>query len=46
MPIKDPIIRKEYARLSMAIRIARANNWETKHLLTKRQDLLQRSKKV
>src|SRR6185369_13862510 len=40
MPIKDPIIRKEYARLSMLIKYTRDRGEDTSHLLDQRKSII------
>src|SRR5205085_6558569 len=40
MPIKEPIIRKEYARLSMLIKYKRDRDEDTSHLLDKRKSII------
>ena len=40
MPIKDPIIRKEYARLSMLIKYTRDRGEDTSHLLEQRKSII------
>ena len=40
MPIKDPIIRKEYARLSMLIKYTRDRGEDTSQLLDQRKSII------
>src|SRR5438874_13507425 len=40
MPIKDPIIRKEYARLSMLIKYTRDRGEDTSQLLEQRKSII------